>query len=124
MNHTALVLPVAVLVAAMLISCQRRAVEETAAPAADEGGNTLFVFPYFLDNGQDGIYLAISAGGIHFDGVNGNRPILPAPKWEGAELTRDPSILYHDGVFHMVWTTGWWTRSFGYARSRDLVHWS
>ena len=83
-----------------------------------------FVFPYFQSNGESGIFLAISHDGMAFDGVNGNAPIIPAPDWPGENLTRDPSILYRDGVFHMVWTTGWWTRSIGYASSTDLVNWS
>jgi beta-xylosidase len=33
-------------------------------------------------------------------------------------------VLGPDGVFHMVWTTGWWDRGFGLAHSRDLVHWT
>jgi hypothetical protein len=24
----------------------------------------------------------------------------------------------------MVWTTGWWDKGFGYASSKDLIHWS
>jgi hypothetical protein len=39
---------------------------------------------------------------------------------------RDPSLLRGpDGTFHLAWTTGWRTDlGFGYASSRDLVHWS
>ena len=39
---------------------------------------------------------------------------------------RDPSLLRApDGMFHLVWTTGWQKdQGFGYARSKDLVHWS
>ncbi len=84
----------------------------------------VFVFPYFLDNGQDGIYLALSRDGVNFMAANEGRPILDAPLWEGEWLTRDPSIIHHDGMFHMVWTTGWWTRSIGYASSKNLVTWS
>ncbi|MBN2269850.1 MAG: family 43 glycosylhydrolase, partial [Sedimentisphaerales bacterium] len=29
-----------------------------------------------------------------------------------------------DGMFHMVWTTGWWEKGIGYAHSRDLLKWS
>jgi hypothetical protein len=39
---------------------------------------------------------------------------------------RDPSLLRGpDGTFHLVWTTGWRKdQGFGYAHSKDLVHWS
>jgi hypothetical protein len=39
---------------------------------------------------------------------------------------RDPSLARGpDGKFHLVWTTGWQhDQGFGYANSRDLVHWS
>ena len=39
---------------------------------------------------------------------------------------RDPSLLRGpDGVYHLVWTTGWRKdQGFGYAQSKDLVHWS
>lgn len=39
---------------------------------------------------------------------------------------RDPSIIQGpDGTYHLVWTTQWGgNRSFGYAHSKDLVHWS
>jgi hypothetical protein len=39
---------------------------------------------------------------------------------------RDPSIIQGpDGVFHVVWTTEWKSgNGFGYASSKDLIHWS
>ena len=39
---------------------------------------------------------------------------------------RDPSLVRGpDGTFHLVWTTGWQKdQGFGYAHSKDLVHWS
>jgi beta-xylosidase len=38
---------------------------------------------------------------------------------------RDPCLLQGpDGTFHMVWTDSWHDRTIGYARSRDLLHWS
>ena len=38
---------------------------------------------------------------------------------------RDPSIVRDDnGVFHLVWTSGWWDNGIGYASSKDLIHWS
>lgn len=92
------------------------------SPRADPP--VVYVFPFFQDNGQTGLYLAISDDGLRFESVNGGEPVLPAPDWPGGNLVRDPSILYRDGLFHLVWTTGWETRSIGYASSRDLVEWS
>jgi hypothetical protein len=41
------------------------------------------------------------------------------------KLMRDPCILKGpDGYFHMVWTVSWNDLGIGYARSKDLVHWS
>ena len=39
---------------------------------------------------------------------------------------RDPSIVQGpDGTFHLVWTVQWsGNRTFGYAYSKDLIHWS
>ncbi|MBN2685672.1 MAG: family 43 glycosylhydrolase [Pontiellaceae bacterium] len=43
----------------------------------------------------------------------------------GDKLMRDPHILRaDDGVYHLVWTTGWHDKGIGYANSRDLIHWS
>ena len=50
-------------------------------------------------------------------------PVL-APE-VGSKLMRDPSIIQDEsGRFHMVWTTGWGDRGFGYASSADLIKWS
>jgi beta-galactosidase len=38
---------------------------------------------------------------------------------------RDPSIhLGPDGIYRMVWTTGWTGKDIGIAQSSDLIHWS
>ena len=38
---------------------------------------------------------------------------------------RDPSVVQDpNGVFHMVWTTGWWDNGIGIAHSKDLINWS
>jgi hypothetical protein len=38
---------------------------------------------------------------------------------------RDPHILRGpDGLFHMVWTSGWSDKGIGYANSSNLVDWS
>jgi predicted GH43/DUF377 family glycosyl hydrolase len=43
----------------------------------------------------------------------------------GSKLMRDPHILKGpDGLFHMVWTSGWHDKGIGYASSKDLLTWS
>jgi hypothetical protein len=64
-----------------------------------------------------------------YDGIlwkNLNRgEIFLKPEVGTAKLMRDPSIVQApDGVFHMVWTTGWTENNIGYASSTDLIHWS
>lgn len=84
----------------------------------------VLLFTYFRDNGQHGVNLATSVDGVNFVPLNDDKPIFTPPKWKGQNLTRDASILYRDGVFHMVWTSGWSGRIFGYSCSRDLKNWS
>jgi hypothetical protein len=83
-----------------------------------------WLFTSFRGNGEDGLYLAYSRDGYAWTPLNGDKPVL-APKVDGEKLMRDPCIQAGpDGVFHMVWTTGWKEDGFGYARSKDLIHWS
>lgn len=84
----------------------------------------IFLFTYFKDNGVAGVYLAISYDGMHFNTVNGGKSIMTPPAWKNQNLTRDPSIIYRDGLFRMVWTSHWTGKVFGYAESKDLLHWS
>ncbi|MFO1522750.1 MAG: family 43 glycosylhydrolase [Kiritimatiellia bacterium] len=95
-----------------------------AAGARAEPAGDVLLFTYFRDNGQHGVNLATSADGIHYSPLNGDQPVFTPPKWPGQNLVRDSSILYHDGVFHMVWTSAWKGRIFGYASSPDLKTWS
>ncbi len=82
------------------------------------------LFTYFRDNGQAGVFLGSSEDGVKFTPLNDDKPIFTPPAWPGQNLTRDASILHRDGLFRMVWTTQWKGRIFGYAESRDLIHWS
>lgn len=84
----------------------------------------VFLLPYFLGNGETGVHFAYSRDGLKFEWLNEGKVMMPAPKWGNESLTRDPSIVWHDGLFHMVWTTSWNSRSIGYAHSRDLREWS
>ncbi len=84
---------------------------------------TVFLATYFLGNGDGGAYLAVSEDGYQF------RPLFDQailkPTIGKDKLMRDPSLARGpDGMWHMVWTTGWWDRSIGIAHSEDLVNWS
>jgi hypothetical protein len=82
-----------------------------------------YVFSYFTNNGEDGLHLLSSADGLQWTPLNGGRSFLyPAV---GSRLMRDPSIVRGpDGIFHLVWTTGWWDTGIGIAHSKNLVDWS
>lgn len=91
----------------------------SAPPARDA-----YVFAYFIGNGEDGLHLAGSGDGYRWDALNAGRSVL-APTVGKAKLMRDPCILRGpDGVYRMVWTSGWNGTGIGYASSPDLVHWS
>ena len=89
-----------------------------------ETTSDVFLLPYFLGNGETGIYFAYSHDGLKFRWLADREVILPAPDWGNESLTRDPSVLYHDGTFHMIWTTSWNSRTIGYATSKNLRDWS
>lgn len=84
------------------------------------------LFTYFEGNGETGVFLKRSENGLDFETVNDGDPIFTPPtSWpEDQQLTRDPSVVYRKGTFHMVWTTNWEGRVFGYARSPDLRTWT
>jgi hypothetical protein len=83
----------------------------------------VYLFSYFMDNGQDGLHLAYSTDGMEWKPLNGGKSYLnPAV---GSKLMRDPCVLRGaDGLFHMVWTTGWRDKGIGYASSKDMINWS
>jgi hypothetical protein len=82
----------------------------------------IYLFSYFIN--EKGIHLAASEDGLHFEALHDGKPIMMPADWEGGDLTRDPSIVYHDGLFHMVWGIAHKGYSFAYAQSKDLVNWS
>ncbi len=81
---------------------------------------TAYIFTSFRGNG-DGLHMAWSEDGQHWNEL-ASVYINPAV---GSKLMRDPHILRSkDGVYHLVWTTGWHDKGIGYANTRDFVHWS
>lgn len=84
----------------------------------------VYLFSYFKNNGQDGLHLAYSTDGLKWAALRGDSSFLK-PMVGKDRLMRDPSIVQDEkGVFHIVWTSGWWDKGIGYARSTDLTHWS
>jgi len=79
-----------------------------------------YLFTSFRDNG-DGLHLAYSRDALHWTDFN---HVFLKPT-VGSKLLRDPHILQGpDGVFRMVWTTGWNDKGIGYASSTNLMDWS
>lgn len=86
--------------------------------------DSVLLFVYFKNNGQDGIHMAYSQDGYHWSALNADNALLK-PEVGTEKLMRDPCIIQgSDGIFRMVWTCGWKDKGVGYAFSRDLVHWS
>ena len=89
---------------------------------ANEAPQDYYMFTSFHEPANEGLRFLYSADGIHWDSVPGTwlKPEL------GDSILRDPSIIVDkDSTFHLVWTLSWrGNTGFGYARSKDLVHWS
>ena len=86
--------------------------------------NPIFLFSYFIDNGQDGLHLAYSNDGLSWKPLKDGKSFLTPAVGED-KLMRDPFILRgEDGTFHMVFTCSWKDHQIGYASSKDLIHWS
>jgi sucrose-6-phosphate hydrolase SacC (GH32 family) len=84
----------------------------------------VYLFSYFIGNGEDGLHMAYSADGLQWEAVNDGASLLTPMVGEN-KLMRDPCITTGpDGTFHMVWTTSWTGKTIGYASSKDLVSWS
>jgi len=95
-----------------------------AGSDAAEPGSTGYLFTYFVRNGEDGLHLAWSADGYHWEALNAGRSYL-APKVGQSRLMRDPCVARGpDGTYHLVWTSGWWENNIGYASTKDFVTWT
>jgi hypothetical protein len=84
--------------------------------------NTVYLFSTFKETAQDGLRFAYSFDGYHWTNVPG---LFLKPE-VGSKIMRDPSICRGtEGTFHLVWTSAWHgDLGFGYASSKDLIHWS
>lgn len=90
-------------------------------PSIMANEETAWLFTSFRGNGECGLHLSWSIDGYQWTNLN---RIFLAPR-VGSRLMRDPHIVQGpDGVFHMVWTTGWGDNGIGHASSKDLINWS
>lgn len=91
--------------------------------AAQPQPGKAYLFSYFA--GEDaGLLMAYSYDGLSWKDLSGGKPMMK-PVLGPDQLLRDPSICKGpDGIFHMVWTTGWHDRIIGHATSEDLITWS
>lgn len=81
-----------------------------------------YLFTTFREPATDGLRLAYSYDGYKWTDLD---TIFLRPKVD-SNVMRDPSIVKGpDGRYHLVFTSAWkGTKSFGYASSKDLIHWS
>lgn len=92
-----------------------------ARPAAQTG----YLFTYFVGNGADGLHLLWSEDGYRWQPVAEGRSVLTPRVGTSEVLMRDPCVtLGPDGVYHMVWTTGWHQNQIGHASTRDFITWT
>jgi len=86
--------------------------------------NEVYLFSYFMGNGENGLHLAYSTDGLKWEALKNNQSFLK-PTAGKDKLMRDPCIIQGpDGKFHMVWTVSWNEKGIGYASSTDLINWS
>jgi sucrose-6-phosphate hydrolase SacC (GH32 family) len=85
-------------------------------------GKEGYLFTSFHEPANEGLRLLYSYDGYSWTDFD---KTLLAPQ-VGSKVMRDPSMVQSsDGHFHLVWTTGWKAdKGFGYASSKDLIHWS
>ena len=81
-----------------------------------------YLFSTFREPATAGLRLAYSYDGYHWKDF-GTTFLKPAVD---SMVMRDPSIVQGpDGTYHLVFTSAWkGTKTFGYASSKDLIHWS
>ena len=92
--------------------------------SATELPEQVYLFSYFMDNGEDGLHLAWSVDGLKWNSLNDGESLLE-PKVGDSKLMRDPCVVQGpDGTFHMVWTDSWHSKTIGYASTRDFISWS
>ena len=87
------------------------------------GAKDIYVSTSFHEPATEGLRFIYSYDGIKWDSIQG---VFLRPEVGVQKVMRDPSIVEgSDGTFHLVWTSSWrGDRGFGYASSKDLIHWT
>ena len=83
----------------------------------------VYLFSSFHEPANAGLRMLYSYDACHWTDLD---TVLLKPTVGKEKIMRDPSILQGpDAVFRLVWTTEWkGGNGFGYASSKDLIHWS
>ena len=83
----------------------------------------IYVSTSFHEPATEGLRFIYSTDGLRWDSIQG---VFLTPQVGKQKVMRDPSIVRGpDSTFHLVWTSSWrGDRGFGYASSKDLIHWS
>ncbi|HAK80255.1 MAG TPA: arabinosidase [Runella sp.] len=86
-------------------------------------GKDVWLFTSFHEPANEGLRMLYSYDGRHWNDLN---KTLLKPEIGTQKVMRDPSMVRgKDGTYHLVWTTSWkGDKGFGYANSKDLIHWS
>jgi len=82
-----------------------------------------YLFTSFREPANEGLRLLYSYDAYHWTDLN---KTFLKPEVGTQKVLRDPSMVQGpDGTFHLVWTCSWkGDKGFGYASSKDLIHWS
>lgn len=83
----------------------------------------VWLFTSFHEPANEGLRMLYSYDGYAWKDIN---KTLLKPEIGNQKVMRDPSIAQgKEGTFHLVWTSSWkGDKGFGYAHSKDLIHWS
>lgn len=82
-----------------------------------------YLFTSFREPADEGLRMLYSYDGYHWEDLD---TVFLKPAVGNQKVMRDPSMAQGpDGTFHLVWTSSWrGDLGFGYASSKDLLHWS
>lgn len=83
----------------------------------------VYMFTSFNEPADKGLRMLYSRNGYDWQDLN---TVFLSPSIGNQKVMRDPSMVKGpDGIFHLVWTSSWrGDKGFGYASSKDLIHWS
>jgi hypothetical protein len=119
--------------AIMLLSFPLRATGQDST--GNDGAAEVFPLPYFLGNGETGIYLSCSRGGknlrlTYADRMQGpydpqlSEPIVGQGTSIVNRMGEGPSLIRRDGLWWLYWDAPGSRYSYCLATSPDLVTWT